>query len=73
MIELNSKFYEEIEKIVEKYGASYLDAVTHYAEQNGVEIEQLSPVINRHPKLKAMIQLEAEDLNYLPKSSRLPI
>lgn len=74
MIELaNSNFYEEIEKIVKKFKTSYIDAVTYYAEKNGVEIEQLSSVINKHPKLKAMIELEAEDLNYLPKKSRLPI
>ena len=48
-----------------------MDAVTTYCDRNNLEIEVAATLIN--DSLKSIIQGEAMDLRYLPKSSKLPI
>jgi len=62
----------EIEKIREG-GENYMDAIIHYCEKNEVEIESIAKYIKKNVVLKAKLQEEAEELNYLQKISRLPI
>lgn len=64
---------EEIEELVWKHDISYMDAVVLYCEDNNVDIEALAKVIKSNENLKGLIQLEAEGLNYLPKSNTLPV
>ena len=49
----------------------HMDAVTTYCDRNNLEIEVAATLIN--DSLKSIIQGEAMDLRYLPKSSKLPI
>ena len=65
-------FLYEIEKI-RSNGVDYMDAVLHYCEKNEVEIESVAKYIKKNVVLKAKLQEEAEELNYLQKTSRLPI
>jgi hypothetical protein len=51
----------------------YIDAVVYFCEKNGVDIETAASLIKNNSKLKASIQDEAEHLNYLPKTQKLPI
>ena len=62
-----------IEEIVYMKDISYMDAIIEYCEQNEVEIEVAASLIWNN--LKSKIQLEAEDLNFLPKSNttKLPL
>lgn len=62
-----------IEEIVYMKDISYMDAIIEYCEQNEVEIEVAASLISNN--LKSKIQLEAEDLNFLPKSNttKLPL
>jgi hypothetical protein len=48
-----------------------MDAVATYCEENNLEIEIAATLIN--DSLKSLIQGEAQELRYLPRSSRLPI
>jgi hypothetical protein len=70
---MNSKeFSLQIEKIVQdKKGISYMDAVLKYCEDNEIDPGTVAPLISKN--LKDKIELEAQDLNYLPKTGRLPL
>ena len=67
------EFYETIENIVWKYYISYMDAIVMYCEKNGIEIESIASLIKNNDNFKSRVQIEAEDLNYLPKTARLDI
>jgi hypothetical protein len=66
-------FYHNIEEIVYMKDVSYMDAILLYCEENNVEIEVAASLINDN--IKYQIQLEAESLNFLPKSNttKLPL
>jgi hypothetical protein len=66
-------FYVEIEKLVCELKTDYMDAVVHYCEKNDIELETAASIIRSNGKIKAIIQNEAEDLNLLPKTTRLPL
>ena len=61
----------EIEELVEKTSMSYLDAMLYHAEENGLESETVAGLIN--VKTKTKLREEAEKLNLIPKTSKLPI
>ena len=50
---------------------SYMDAVLYYCELNNMEPETAGGLISG--KLKQKIREEAENLNFLPKTARLPL
>ncbi len=64
---------DEIEKIVKDKKIYYMDAVIMWCEQNNHEIEFAGELIKKNVVLRSKIQLEAENLNFMKKSSRLPI
>ena len=61
----------EIEEIVERTSMSYLDAMLYHAEENNLESETVAGLIN--VKTKNKLREEAEKLNFMPKTSKLPI
>ena len=67
----SSEFYTKIQKLVEDTNLSFMDAVLHYCDQNGMEPETAAQLVNT--KLKAQIREEAEELNFFPKTAKLPI
>lgn len=65
-------FSLKIEKIVCQKKIPYMEAVVHYCEDTGMEIETAAKLINS--KIKQMIAAEASDLNMMKeKVSKLPI
>ena len=66
------KFTKEIERIVSSFNLEYMDAVIYYCEKNNIEIETAASIIRSNLKIKSKLQLEAENLNFLPKSAKLP-
>jgi len=70
---MNSKeFSLEIEKIVrEKKDLTYMDAVIWYCEQNDIDVGTVNPLISK--TLKQKIEMEAQKLNFLPKTGVLPV
>jgi len=67
------EFVKEIEAYVKESKLDYLDAVLHYCELNSLEIETVAAMIRSSSRIKAKIQQEAEDANYLPKIGKLPV
>lgn len=67
-----SEFNQEIEKFVKNTGETYIDAVIHYAEKNGLEVETISKMLNK--VIRQKIESEASDLNLLrEKLCKLPV
>ena len=72
---LETKFYcsrrfaEEIEAIAhDNKGMKYIDAIVHFCDKNSIDVESVPKLI---PKpLKEKIKYEAQELNFLKKSSR---
>ena len=67
----SERYNSEIEEIVERTSMSYLDAMLYHADENGLEAETCAGLIN--VKTKTKLREEAEILNFIPKTSKLPI
>ena len=65
----SSGFAQEIETLVQvNENMNYIDAIIHFCEQNSIDIESVPKLI---PKpLKEKIKYEAQELNFLKRSSR---
>ena len=48
-----------------------MDAILHYCEQNKLEYETAASLISTD--LKRVLRKEAEDLNFIQQTSKLPI
>jgi hypothetical protein len=72
-IKTSSDFVKEIEKLVLTKNLDFFDAVLHYCEMNNIEVETAAALVKQNSVLKAKIQYEAENLNMIRKSARLPI
>ena len=60
-----------VDDLVRTKHLTHMEAIIYYCEQNLMEPEQVTKWIDR--SLKEKIQADAEALNYLPKTSRLPV
>lgn len=65
-------FLAEVEELAAE-GVEYIDAVVEVATRRGIEIETAGAIIKKSELVKSRIQQEAEDLNILPKTARLPL
>ena len=72
-IKTPSDFVLEIEAIVKDKQCEYMDAVMIYCERNNIEVETAADLIKQNSILKAKLQYEAEMLNMMKRSNRLPI
>lgn len=64
------KFAIAVEEIVAKTDYNHIEAIVEYCRQTGLEIEMASTLVNSN--LKSKIESDAQDLNLLPKTNRLP-
>jgi hypothetical protein len=64
------KFAKAIEKIVSETDYNHMEAIVEYCKETGLEIELAASLVNTN--LKSKIEADAQDLNMLPKSQRLP-
>ena len=67
----SERYNTEIEEIVERTKMSSLDAMLYHADENGLESETVAGLIN--VKTKTKLREEAEILNFMPKTAKLPI
>ena len=64
-----ARFAEEIEKLVLlNKDMNYIDAIIHFCEQNNIDVESVPKLISK--PLKEKIKYEAQELNFLKRSSR---
>jgi len=68
-----NNFATEIDKMCKDKGIEYIDAVVLWCEKNNIEVEYAANLIKKDPVFKSKIQVEAENLNILKRSARLPV
>ena len=69
-----SRFAQEIETLVQlNKNMNYIDAIVHFCEQNNIDVESVPKLISK--PLKEKIKYEAQELNFLKRTSRakLPV
>ena len=66
-----SEFSTKILELAEEENLSIMDTIVGYCENTGMEIDVASTLISS--SLKSKIREEAQELNLLKKSSKLPI
>ena len=64
-------FSLEIEKISLHKRVTHLEAISIYCEQLGIEPVTTAKLLTKN--LKEKVEANARDLNYLPKSAKLPM
>lgn len=67
----NIRFPREVENHVKKYEVSYIDAVLAVCEQFGLEPQVAAKFLNK--PIIEKIKAEGQELNLLPKKTRLPV
>lgn len=72
-IKTSADFVKEIDSLVISKNISFFDAVIYYCESNNIEVETAASLVKQSNVLKAKIQMEAENLNLMKRSARLPI
>ena len=72
-IKSTSDFVIDIEKLVVNKNINFFDAVILYCEINNIEVETAASLVKQSTVLKSKIQYEAENLNLMRKTARLPI
>ena len=68
-----SDFNKDIEEIVRISNLNYIEAVVMWCEERNVDVEQAASFVKRSQVIKAKIEVNASDLNFLQKQSKLPI
>lgn len=63
------KFTKMVESEVKANNLSYMDAVVNLCEKNNIEIEDVKKFLSS--SVKERIEVEAMELNYLPKVNTL--
>ena len=66
-----TKFCLLIEEMVLTKNMSYIDACLEYCKEKEIEPNSLGRLVNK--ALKQKIQMEAEQLHFLPKTNSLPV
>jgi len=69
--ELSNTFSMEVEHIVYNEKLSYMDAIVFNANKRNIEPEKAAGLLNKN--IKAKVEAEARDLNFLPRRSKLPL
>ena len=65
------EFSEKITSLAMESGDSIMDTIVTYCEETGLEIDVASTLISS--ALKAKIREEAQELNLLKKTAKLPV
>jgi len=70
-IDSPSQFNQKVINTVKENGIGFMDAIILICEKEGMEIEVAAKMCDRYVKEK--LENEARDLNFLPRTSKLPI
>lgn len=71
MFKTANEFSLHIEKLVQEKRLSYTDAVLDYCKENYLEPSDITKLINK--SLKDKIEIEFQEMNYLPKTAKLDV
>lgn len=64
-------FMTRIEQLVAQKRIDHIDAVLEYCKENGIDMEEILPLIGR--TLKEKIKVDAMALGMMKKQSQLPV
>jgi hypothetical protein len=73
MMSKTVNFSTDVRKLREEKGMEFIDAVVHWCEVNNLEVEYAASLIKKDPVILSNIQCEAENLNIIKKTAKLPI
>ncbi len=74
MIPSNFKrYHEDIIEFATTNNVPYIEAIVHYCEVNNIEIEFIADLIKKNSVIVSQLQIEAEALNIIKKTDRLPL
>jgi hypothetical protein len=71
MFKTANEFSLHIEKLKQESGAPYMDTLLKYCEDNYIDPADIAPMLSK--SLKDKIEVEFQELNYLPKVAKLDI
>ena len=64
-----ARFAQEIESMVQTHqGMNYIDAIVYFCDLNSIDLESVPKLISK--PLKEKIKYEAQELNFLKRTSR---
>ena len=64
-----ARFAQEIESMVQTHeDMNYIDAIVHFCDQNNIDVESVPKLISK--PLKEKIKCDAQELNFMKKTSR---
>ena len=64
-----ARFAQEIEQLVQKQeNLNYIDAIVYFCDLNSIDLESVPKLISK--PLKEKIKYEAQELNFLKRTSR---
>ena len=66
------KIHHEISHHISK-GVPYIDALVHFADKNGIEIETIAQIVKKSSILKEKIRTEAVDLRMVKREDEQDI
>jgi len=66
-----NKFTKMVEDTVRVKRLSYIDAIVHLSEQHNIEMEDIRKYISL--SIKNKLEVEAQNLNFMPKGNTLPV
>jgi hypothetical protein len=66
-----AKFSKKVESVHLQKKISYIEAVIDICEEHDIDPGQVKKFLNN--TIKEKIEIEAKDLNFLPKGNELPI
>ncbi|MEK9700072.1 MAG: late promoter transcription accessory protein [Candidatus Poseidoniales archaeon] len=64
-------FSLEIERIANEKGITHMEAVLDYCYKQGIEPDTVGNLISK--SLKEKIEANARELNFLPRTAKLPV
>ena len=73
IIEKMAGFANEIRALCNEKQMDYIDAVVHWCNSKDIEVELAASLVMADAALLSNIEEEAENLNYLKKTARLPV
>lgn len=71
MFQSSTDFSIHIEKKANDQGITYIEALLEYCEDHQIEPGEVAHLVS--DSLKARLEMNFQDLNYLPKTARLDI
>lgn len=61
----SATFSKQVEELVKFHSMEYLEAIMHFGEQNGLEIEAIASLVKRSDPIKQKLEAQAREARVL--------